>query len=262
VTLLRHRRGSGPPLLLLHGLGLSWECWRPILAALEARHDTLALDLPGFGDAPPLPAGTRPTPAALADAVADELAELRVAAPAVVGNSLGGWIALELARRRLVSRVVAIAPSGLEAPPERAYLIAMNEAMRARAKLAAPLGRLATWPAPSRALVFGGLRSRPWRVGAADGARELWSFAHAPGFQPTVRWTLGAAAPTGLDEVRVPVRILVGTADLLLGPLTAPRFAAVLPDAELIALPGLGHIPMSDDPDAVAREILGFTDAT
>jgi pimeloyl-ACP methyl ester carboxylesterase len=104
LSLLQHRGGSGPPLLLLHGLGLTWRCWLPVLAALEARHDTIALDLPGFGDAPPLPADTAPTPRALTDAVAQELAALRVTAPVVVGNSLGGWIALELARRRLAER--------------------------------------------------------------------------------------------------------------------------------------------------------------
>jgi pimeloyl-ACP methyl ester carboxylesterase len=258
VSLLRHRGGSGPPLLLLHGLGLTWRSWLPVLDALQARHESIALDLPGFGDAPPLP---RPTPAALTDAVARELSELGLEAPTVVGNSLGGWIALELARRGLVGRVVAIAPSGLETGPERAYVIAMNEAVRARAKLGAPLGRLATWPVPSRALLLGGLRARPWRVDAGEGARELRAFGYSPGFQPTLRWTLGATAPLALGEVRVPVRVLVGTADLMLGPLTSPRFVAALPDAELVALPRLGHVPMNDDPDAVAEAILEFTSA-
>jgi pimeloyl-ACP methyl ester carboxylesterase len=256
VSLLRHRGGSGPPLLLLHGLGLTWRCWLPVLDALQACHDTIALDLPGFGDAPPL---RRPTPTALTDAVARALSELGVEAPAVVGNSLGGWIGLELARRGLASRVVAIAPSGLESPPERAYIIAMNEMMRARAKLNAPLGRLATWPAPNRTFLFSGLRGRPWRVDAQDGARELHSFGYSPGFQPTLRWTIGTTAALALHQIRVPVRVLVGTADLMLGPLTGPRFVAALPDAELVVLPRLGHVPMNDDPDAVARAILTFT---
>jgi pimeloyl-ACP methyl ester carboxylesterase len=74
-------------------------------------------------------------------------------------------------------------------------------------------------------------------------------------------WTIGATAPLRLDEVRVPVRVLVGTADLMLGLLTAPRFVAALPDADLVTLPRLGHVPMNDDPDAVAQAVLEFTTA-
>jgi pimeloyl-ACP methyl ester carboxylesterase len=98
ATLTQYRGGGGRPLVLLHGLGLSWRSWRPVLPALEARHDVTALDLPGFGASAPLDRGVRPTPRALADAVAGELDRLGLDAPIVVGNSLGGWIALELAR--------------------------------------------------------------------------------------------------------------------------------------------------------------------
>src|SRR5918997_6486687 len=92
APLLAHRGGSGAPLVLLHGLGFSWRSWLPVLAALEARHDVVALDLPGFGGSPALPRGVRPTSTALADAVAAELDRLELAAPAIVGNSLGGWL--------------------------------------------------------------------------------------------------------------------------------------------------------------------------
>jgi pimeloyl-ACP methyl ester carboxylesterase len=65
--------------------------------------------------------------------------------------------------------------------------------------------------------------------------------------------------PAGLGEIRCPVRIAYGTLDFMLGGLTAPRFAAAIPDADLVALPGLGHVPMLDDPELVARTILEFT---
>ncbi len=257
--LTQHRGGGGTPLVLLHGVGLSWRSWLPVLGALEARHDVIALDLPGFGASPPLARRTRPTPAALADAVEAELDRLGLDAPALAGNSLGGWIALELARRGRAERVVAIAPSGLEAPPERAYVIALNELMRARARVSAPLGRALTVPLPTRAALFGGLRSRPWRVDADEGARELRAFGRSPGFQATLRWTVGVAAPAGLGRIRVPVRIAFGTLDVMLGAYTAPRFALAIPGADLVALPGLGHVPMNDDPALVARTIVDFT---
>jgi len=258
-TLTRHRGGDGPPLVLLHGLGLTWRCWRPVLGALEAHHHVVALDLPGFGASPPL--REAPTPAALADAVARELDVLGLERPALVGNSLGGWIALELARRGRAERVVAIAPAGLETPPERAYVIAMNELMRARAKVLAPLGWLATGPRPVRALLFGGLRARPGRVPPREAAIELRAFGRSRGFQRTLRHTEGRAVADRLGEIQVPVRIAYGTADLLVGRLTAPRFAALLPRADLVALPGAGHVPMADDPDLVARTVLDFTAA-
>src|SRR4051794_5341355 len=110
------------------------------------------------------PTGSRRRRQALADALERELDCLAMDRPALVGNSLGGWLALELARRGRASRVVALAPSGLELPAERAYVIALNEAMRLRAKLGAPLGRLVTRPPLTRSALFVGLRTRPWRV--------------------------------------------------------------------------------------------------
>jgi pimeloyl-ACP methyl ester carboxylesterase len=110
-ALTRYRGGNGPPLVLVHGLGLSWRSWQPVLGALEAGHDVVAIDLPGFGESPPLSDGAAPTPSRLADAVESELNRLGFEAPALVGNSLGGWIALELARRRRAASAVVISPS-------------------------------------------------------------------------------------------------------------------------------------------------------
>jgi pimeloyl-ACP methyl ester carboxylesterase len=256
VSLLGHRGGAGPPLVLLHGLGLDWRCWRPVLPALEREHDVLALDLPGFGAAAPLPRGTPPTPARLADAVEAELDALGIPPAVLVGNSLGGWVALELARRGRAVRVVALSPAGLEAPPGRAYLLAINEAMRLRARALAPLGRLATATSAGRVFALAGLRARPWRVGSREAAEDVATFAHAPAFHSTLLATTTGAVPAGLDEIRVPVRIAVGRLDVLLGVWTAPRFSTLLPDAEIVGLRRAGHVPMHDDPEAVARVIL------
>jgi len=259
TPLTQSRGGSGPPLVLIHGLGLTWRCWRPILPALEEHHDVAALDLPGFGAVPPLPDGAQPTPDALADALEREFDSLALERPALVGNSLGGWLALELARRGRASRVVAIAPAGLELPAERAYVIALNEAIRLRSKLGAPLGRLLTRPRLTRAALFLELRTRPWRVDPDDARDELRSFGRSRGFQATLRQTTALRAPRGLDRIEVPVRVAYGTLDLMLGAITAPRFAALIQHAELVPLPGAGHVPMVDAPERVARTILEFT---
>jgi pimeloyl-ACP methyl ester carboxylesterase len=139
------------------------------------------------------------------------------------------------------------------------YVITLNELMWARARLSAPFGRqLTAWPA-ARTILFGGLRSRPWRVSPPAGERDLTEFGCSPGFQPALRASVGARVPAGLSEIRVPVRIAYGTLDFMLGTLTAPRFAAAIAGAELIPLAGVGHVPMLDDPDLVARTILDFT---
>jgi pimeloyl-ACP methyl ester carboxylesterase len=259
VALTRHRGGSGPPLALVHGLGFSWRSWEPVLDALEVRHDVVALDLPGFGESPPLPDDAAPTPTRLADAVESELDRLGLEAPAVVGNSLGGWVALELARRGRAARAVVISPSGLEFPPERALVIALNEMMRLRAFFGAPLGRWLTAPALARIMLFGGLRSQPQRLSPDAAVCDLHDFGYSPGFQSTLSSTVATRAPMWLGEIQVPVRVAYGTLDLMLGVFTAPRFAAAIPGAELMALPAVGHVPMLDDPDLVARTILDFT---
>jgi pimeloyl-ACP methyl ester carboxylesterase len=257
--LTHHRGGSGPPLVLVHGLGLSWRSWQPVLDALEVGHDVIAIDLPGFGESPRLPDGAAPTPTRLADAVESELDRLNLDAPALVGNSLGGWVALELARRGRAERAVVISPSGLESPAERAFVIALNEQMRLRARFGAPLGQWLTAPALARVMLFGALRSRPWRLSPEAAARDLHDFGLSPSFQSTLSSTVATRAPMWLGEIRVPVRVAYGTLDLMLGAFTAPRFAAAIPGAELIPLPAVGHVPMLDDPELVAQTILDFT---
>ena len=107
------RTGSGAPLVLLHGIGLSRRSWNPVIAPLADRYDVIAIDLPGFGDSGPAPDGVEPTPEWLAGAVAGLLDELGIGAAHLVGNSLGGWVALELAAIRPASSVVLLSPAGM-----------------------------------------------------------------------------------------------------------------------------------------------------
>jgi pimeloyl-ACP methyl ester carboxylesterase len=225
---------------------------------LTAVHDVLALDLPGFGTAPS-PANWPPTVEALTDAVEAKLDRAELGRVHVAGNSLGGWIALELARRGRATSVVAFSPSGLETPAERIAVIAMNELMRARNAAAAPVATLVTADRASRSAMLGGLRGRPWLIPAEDAAAEVRDFAHAPGLHSTLALTTGSTVPTGLSDIRVPVRIGFGARDMMIGTLTAPRFAAAIPGAQLIPLPGCGHVPMADDPELVAAAITDVT---
>jgi pimeloyl-ACP methyl ester carboxylesterase len=123
------------------------------------------------------------------------------------------------------------------------------------------LGRLVAGPPPARTILLGLLRARPWRVPPDEAARELRAFGRSQAFQAALLASVGTNTAAGVAEITVPVRIVFGTRDLLLGVLTAPRFAAAIPGAELVPLPGVGHVPMADDPPLVAEALLGFTSA-
>jgi pimeloyl-ACP methyl ester carboxylesterase len=165
-----------------------------------------------------------PSAAGLRTTVESELDRLGLNAPALVGNSLGGWVALELARRGRAARAVVISPSGLESPPERAMVSALNELMRVRARLGAPLGRWLTAPTLARVALFSGLRSKPWRLSADAALRDLLDFGYSPGFQSTLASTVATRAPMWLGEIHVPVRVCYGMLVLMLG--VSPRRAS------------------------------------
>ena len=109
------RLGHGSPLVLLHPLGADRRVWDPVLQRVAEHRAVVAVDLPGFCDSPPL--RDTPTPRALAESVAAFLESIGVARPHVAGNSLGGWVALELALGGRVRSATAIAPAGLWAQP-------------------------------------------------------------------------------------------------------------------------------------------------
>ncbi len=108
-----HREGEGPPLVLLHGIGHHWQAWEPVIERLVGEFDVIACDSPGFGRSAPLSSGIEPTIPAYADAFEWFFAELGLERPHVAGNSMGGAIALELARGRAVRSVMRVLPGGL-----------------------------------------------------------------------------------------------------------------------------------------------------
>lgn len=260
MPLNHHRAGSGEPLVLVHGIGSSWEAWEPILAGLEAKHDVLAVDLPGFGGSAPVGAHTRPTIGALADAVEEAMAAAGVVTPHVAGFSLGGWVALELARRGSARTVVAISPAGMPTARERAFASRTLEATYAAARAAAPYADSIVATALGRTLFFGQIFARPWALPPDAAAHAIRAAAASPAFLETLEWTWKRNTPApGLEDIRCPTRILWGTQDRLLLPRQGPRFLRRIPHAELVPMKGLGHVPMNDDPAVVTRGILEVT---
>jgi pimeloyl-ACP methyl ester carboxylesterase len=255
VNLNHERRGSGPPLVLIHGIGSQWPAWQPVLDALSAQRDVIALDLPGFGASPPLPAGVTPTVAALADSVMELLEQLDVSRPHAAGNSMGGWIALELARRGVVASATALSPAGFWNRREVAY---SRASLRFTARIARALDPVAdrlTASAVARTLLFGQVVARPWRIPGPDAASALRALARSPAFDATLT-VLTAGHFTGGGEIAVPATIAWGDRDRLLIPRQAHRAARAIPGARLVTLTGCGHVPMSDDPERVVQVLV------
>jgi pimeloyl-ACP methyl ester carboxylesterase len=259
MELDHHRGGSGEPLVLIHGIGHTWRGWNPMLPLLEPRFDVLAVDLPGFGYSPRLPSATQSTPEALADAVERAMDDVGFERAHVAGNSLGGWITLELARRGRALTVTAISPAGLQHKREKAWgrivLLAMSWAAR---KVPAPDALLRS---PLGPILFSGpVVARPWRLDPDDFAEVLRLFANSPGFHATLPHTF-ERQPKGLDAIDVPVLLVWGTLDLLLLPRQGRRFERLIPNAELRYVKGLGHTPMSDDPELLAELVTSWSSA-
>lgn len=250
------RTGVGPPLVLIHGIGSRRGVWDPVVPLLAAEREVLAVDLPGFGASPPLPAGRAPDVRALADALVEWWRRLGLERPHVAGNSLGGGIALELARMGAVASAAALSPIGFWTRAELAWAATMLRVSRALAAHAGEPLRRAARSRAGRIATLGHIYGRPGRRDPDAAALDIAALAAAPGWRATLRaarhWRLGG----GGALADTPVTVAWGTRDRLLIPRQARRAQAALPRARHVPLPGCGHVPMSDDPQGVAALLL------
>jgi pimeloyl-ACP methyl ester carboxylesterase len=251
-----HRSGSGPPLVLIHGIGHTWRGWKPMLPLLAQRFDVLAVDLPGHGHSAPFPPGVDSTPEALADAVEDEMARAGFDRAHIAGNSLGGWVALELARRGRAETVTALSPAGLQHAREKDWGIGILKGLRWVARTSRAPEPLLRNPV-TRSLFAGPTYGRPWKLDPDDLIETADLFVSNPGFDATLPHLVDAQ-PRGLTTLDVRVLILWGTLDIVLLPRQGRRFERLIPGAELRYLKGLGHVPMSDAPEELAEAIEEF----
>ena len=244
MTSLAYRRsGSGEPLVLLHPLGSSRQAWDPVSARALARHfDVIAVDLPGFGESAPLPG--EPSPAALAAAVSSLLDELGIPTPHVAGNSLGGWVAIELARRRSLAWVTLMSPAGLWRGSTPYYC---RISLRATRWLARHATRPVCWLVrfrPGRVLVLGQTQAGPAaEPGYAQAA--VRAFGSCPGFGAVLRATLHRRILVA-EPVGAPVTVAIGEGTGC--PARARHIDQLPPGTHTGDLPGCGHVPMSTTP--------------
>ena len=253
LKLNTRRRGgpAEPPLLLLHGLGASLDSWRPLLAALPGR-DIIMVDAPGAGrsELPLLPLRLP----AIADCFADAVRKLRIVARVdILGYSLGGMIAQELARRHpeLVRRMV-LASTGMGCfgvPPDIAVMQALmrprrydgsagsNDNVRALAG-----GRTAREPATLAAILADRTSAPPSQFGYLY---QQWA-------------TVGWSSRNWLPDLQLPSLVLHGDEDPVAPVGNAHMLAARLPNAVVQIVPGAGHMLLFDDSDKAAAILEPF----
>jgi pimeloyl-ACP methyl ester carboxylesterase len=254
-----HRGGSGEPLLLLHGVTSSWRAWTPLLPMLEEHHDVWAITMPGHRGGPALPDGEFSIDV-MVDALIEQLDELGVdEMPHVVGNSLGGWVALELARRGRARSVVALSPAGAWALPKDLYRLLATFRVGALVAGWTPVRLLASCGLVRRLLLLT-LAERADLYSAEDVAVLFDDLAGCTVLDPLLSAASMETAIAPFDELPCPVRIAWSGSDRTIpyGRYGRPLMDAV-PGAELVVLPGVGHVPMVDNPALVAWTILQHT---
>jgi pimeloyl-ACP methyl ester carboxylesterase len=254
VSLANRRLGSGEPLLLLHGVGMCKEWWKPVLPRLAASHEVVALDLPGHGESARLPSDEDPTIERLTDAVTAFAREQGWERPHVAGISMGGLIALELARRHDVASATAFSPAGFATGWQRGWAAGSLRANSVAYKLLAPVVRRA---APLRGVLARQVVADAGRI-PVDEFVQLSRAAAASALARTYPFVTAHEFPF-VPMLEVPVTIAWGQKDLLLFPSQAERAHEMIPGARKINLMRAGHIPTYDDPDGTVRAILETT---
>ncbi|MET7492614.1 alpha/beta fold hydrolase [Streptomyces sp900116325] len=255
VSVAYERTGSGEPLLLLHGIGHHHQAWDPVLPALAPERDVIAVDLPGFGVSPGLPDGVPYDLGSVVPVLGAFCEALGVERPHVAGNSLGGLLALELGREKLVRSVTALSPAGFWTQGERRYAFATLRAMRQGAlAMPMPLIEGLSRSAAGRAALTSTIYARPGRRSPEAVVSETVALREAAGFHETLAVGRGVAFTD--DVPGLPVTVAWGSRDRLLLRRQGIRAKHTIPGARLVRLPGCGHVPMNDDPALVARVIL------
>lgn len=249
------RLGRGEPLLLLHGLGHRRQAWDPVVRALAERYEVFALDLPGFGQSaapdPDRPFGI----SSLVDTVQAWCESHGLHRPHVVGNSLGGAVALELGARGLASSVTALAPIGFTSALEMLGSRLLVGGMHVATRVPAKVWHTVIDSRPVRALttlaLHGRLRDPGGGLSRLDLAVVTRGSTYTRLAPEVVRYSFGGgrglACPTtiawGEDDRVLPIRALA-------------RVLAAIPHARQVRLMGCGHVPMENDPATVAEVIL------
>jgi pimeloyl-ACP methyl ester carboxylesterase len=249
------RHGSGEPLVLVHGISHRRQVWYPVLDQLAEQREVILVDLPGHGESAPFELGGQSVVEALRAQFRRFLREQELDRPHIAGNSLGGRLALEAGAAGDARSVTALSPAGFwRTDASFAYT---RKLFRSAVSLSERIGPHAAVLSRSRAgrtLMYGVLTSHPARISPDHALGDFRAFQYA---RPALRLLLDAATPFDDDISRdVAVTIAWAGRDLVLPPWQAQVAKELLPHAVHVAMRGVGHVPMFDDPQLVADVLL------
>lgn len=252
--LAHERHGSGEPIVLVHGIGHRRQGWDAIVPLLVAAgHEVITVDLPGHGGSPAYDAQGVPVREYLHQVFEEFYAGIGVERPHVVGNSLGGLIALEAAMNGNARSVTCLSPAGFwKGPLDFLYVRGLFKTMITAGALLAPVMPRLLHHKVGKALGFAWLVQHPDRIPADHALADLRNMLKA---RPAVA-ELFKGAFLFEGPLPVPATIAWSEKDKVLLPYQAKVARTRLPEAKHVVLKGVGHVPMSDDPELVVRAIL------
>ena len=246
--------GAGEPaIVFVHGLSGSWQNWLAQLPDFAASHRVLALDLPGFGRSP-MPR-QEISIAGYARILDGLLAARGIDAAVVVGNSMGGFIAAELAIAvpQRVERLVLVSAAGLSTYNEPQATRALPMLRRGERLLAATTAwaaarsdTLTRRPRLRRELLRL-VAAHPERLPAALAAEQMRG-AGTPGFFDALASILGYDMRERLPEIACPTLVVWGDRDRLISVRDADTFEQLIPNARKVVFPDTGHVAMLERP--------------
>jgi pimeloyl-ACP methyl ester carboxylesterase len=254
VELGPERTDAGKPLVFVHGLSGSWPNWLEQLPAFAREHRVIALDLPGFGHSP-LP-GEKLSIAGYARMLDGLLDRLEIDAAAVIGNSMGGFIAAELAISfpQRVERLVLVSAAGISTHGHRGSVRAVP-ALRLVERLLMAGGAWTAAKSDSvarrarlRDLTLSVVARHPSRLPAPLAAEQLRGAGKA-GFLQGLEAVLDYEIRERLGEIACPTLIVWGDSDRLISVRDADVFAELIPNSRKVVFADTGHVAMLERPD-------------
>jgi pimeloyl-ACP methyl ester carboxylesterase len=251
--------GSGPPLLLIHGLGGVWQNWLLTIPAFMDRFRVVAPDLPGFGTSP-MPVG-RISIQGYARVIDELCRTLDLEAPVVMGNSMGGFIGAELALAfpTRVQRLVLVSAAGLsvDSMKKEPVLTAGRMLSATATRAGAATSDLIRRPRLRRLFLQLVVRY-PERL-SLPLASELVRGGGSPGLVGGLDAVLGYKIRERLSEISVPVLIVWGRNDVLVPVGDAAEFERLIgSNAHAVIFEDTGHLPMIERPSRFNELVADF----
>jgi pimeloyl-ACP methyl ester carboxylesterase len=264
ITPALYRAGEGEPLVLIHGFTATWRCWLPLLAELVPHFEVIAPTLHGHDGGTPVPRNGQPFGIArAADHLEEHLDALGVGTAHLVGNSMGGALAFELAKRGRARSLVGISPAGGMRPGDEATAQQVIKVFtRMQSNTRKSLGLLPKVMARPglRRLALRDVMTRGHHVPAAEAVALARSSIRCDVVEDVYTVLRNGEAPLReLDKIDVPVLVTWGDKDRILPMKThSPRLREEIRNIEFRVTPGVGHTPMWDDPGLFSKSIVDF----